>query len=93
MNKDAAEGFAMYVEKDYTISEFPNLPFNVEENRVIKDKGAAIKTYVDETTQGWIMGNTDVAATWDKYVNDLKAMGLDEVISAYQSAYDRYQSL
>lgn len=93
MNKDAAEGFAMYVEKDYTILEFPNLPFNVEENRVIKDKGAAIKTYVDETTQGWIMGNTDVAATWDKYVNDLKAMGLDEVISAYQSAYDRYQSL
>ena len=87
------KGFAMYVEKDYTILEFPNLPFNVEENRVIKDKAAAIKTYVDETTQGWIMGNTDVAATWDKYVNDLNAMGLDEVISAYQSAYDRYQSL
>lgn len=38
MNKDAAEGFAMYVEKDYTISEFPNLPFNVEENRVIKER-------------------------------------------------------
>ena len=27
---------------------------------------------------------------WDSFVADLKAMGVDEMLAAYQSAYDRW---
>lgn len=93
MSKEAAEAFQMYVDKGYTIAAFPRLAQTEEENRIIKDKGTAIQTYVDENTQSWLLGNADIDATWDAYVAKLKEMGIDEVISAYQSAYDRYLSL
>lgn len=42
-----------------------------------------------ESQQNWILGNKDVDASWDQYVSDLKSLGLDEVIAAYQAAYNR----
>ena len=36
--------------------------------------------------------NGDGEANWDKYISDLKAAGVEELVSVYQGAYDRYQA-
>lgn len=90
MSKEAADSFKMYVDKGYTIKAFPRLAQTEEETRIIRDKGAAVETYIEECAQSWVMGNRDIEADWDEYISKLKEMGADEVIAAYQSAYDRY---
>lgn len=37
----------------------------------------------------FVIGEMDVETQWDTYVNDLKAMGLDEMCNMYQSVYNR----
>ena len=39
-----------------------------------------------------IIGETDLDATWDGFVADIKAMDIETCIAAYQAAYDRYQA-
>ena len=48
-----------------------------------------ILNFVKEKTAKWmIYGGVD--EEWDAYVEQLKAMGIEEYISIYQQAYDRY---
>ena len=35
------------------------------------------------------MGVDDVDSTWDKYVETVKSMHIDELIAIHQAAYDR----
>lgn len=37
----------------------------------------------------FVIGEMDVETQWETYVNDLKAMGLDEMCNMYQSVYNR----
>ncbi|MBQ8358909.1 MAG: extracellular solute-binding protein [Oscillospiraceae bacterium] len=38
----------------------------------------------------WITGRTDVDAEWDQYIQQLKDIGIDEVVEILQTSYDRY---
>ena len=38
----------------------------------------------------FITGVADIEQQWDAYVNELNAMGLDEVLKVYQASYDRW---
>lgn len=71
---------------------FPSsfLKFTEEEQSVITNKYTDIKTYVDEMKSKFITGVEDIDTVWDKYCNDLKVMGIDEVLEVYQAAYDRW---
>ena len=89
MTDEAAEGFKMYAESDWAVKPFPSLSTTDDEQRTIKDKGGAVETYTSEWMQNWIMGNKDVDATWDEYISGLNGLGLQEVVAAYQTAYDR----
>ena len=89
MTEEAAEGFKEYADNKWTVKAFPSLSYTTEEERIIASKGTDISTYTKETQQNWIMGNKDVDATWDQYIADLKSLGLDELLAAYQAAYDR----
>ena len=48
-----------------------------------------VRTYMLERQQAWILGSGDVEADWDDYMADLDGMGLNRVLEAMQSAYDR----
>jgi putative aldouronate transport system substrate-binding protein len=49
-----------------------------------------INTLVKEKFASWIVkGNID--SEWDGYVAQLKTLGVDDVVSTYQDAYDRFQ--
>ena len=54
---------------------------------------ADIKTYVSRMEAEFITGVTDIETGWDAFCEKVTAMGLDEVLGAYQSAYDRWNQL
>ena len=43
-----------------------------------------------EYKENWII-NGGVEEEWDKYIGQLENIGMNEVVAAWQSAYDRYQ--
>ena len=50
-----------------------------------------INTYVEKKRAEWIVGDIElVEKEWDAYNEQLKKMGLDELMTIYQSAYDGF---
>jgi len=90
MHEIPKKGYLEYIENKWIQPQTPVVTFNEEEQKVIDKYLTSINTFVAETEQKWVMGKGDVEAEWDKYVSDLKGMGLDEVLAVYNSAYDRY---
>lgn len=48
------------------------------------------EAYIRDTAQEWVLGGADIDAAFDGYIQTLHDMGMDEVLAAYQAAYDRY---
>ncbi len=72
-----------------------NVPIDInlnagENTKVVNICDQLLKRYQEETIK-FIMGKKSFGE-WDNYVSDMKALGLDEVISVYQGAYDRMSS-
>ena len=44
-------------------------------------------------TARWIAGESDIDADWDSYISSLNGIGLEEYVSMYQTAYDRYKDM
>lgn len=91
-NKIAIEGIKMYQDNKYINTEFqlPVLNFTPEEQTRLKEIYPPIQTYVSETAQKWVMGGEEIEGSFDRFVIRLKEMGMDEVLTIYQAAYDRY---
>jgi putative aldouronate transport system substrate-binding protein len=75
------------VEEPFT----PPIP-TVEEGAQISALMADITTYVDEALVRFMQGALDVDRDWDKYIADLKSIGVDTVIGLYQKQYDNLKS-
>lgn len=86
--KDAIELWADTNMKNHII---PHISFNQDENDIISDIWLDIDTYVQESTTAFILGRKSIDE-FDDYVQTLKNMGIDKVIAARQSAYERYLS-
>jgi putative aldouronate transport system substrate-binding protein len=65
------------------------LIYNEKEQETITELHNTILTYVRESFARFAVGDLSLDADWDKYVAEFKKMGLDKVIAATQSAYDR----
>jgi putative aldouronate transport system substrate-binding protein len=63
-----------------------------EENEVLQAYSADLNTYFLENIDAFIMG-TRPLSDWDKYISDMKKMGLAEVIAVYQTNADRSAAL
>ena len=68
---------------------FPKLRFTDEERSQINAKMADIKTYKDESIDGFITG-TKSLNEFDQYVAQLKGMGIEEVLDIYNKALEKY---
>ncbi len=66
------------------------LKFNEDEQYVIDNKLTDIKTYYKEMEGKFITGAADIETEWETYCNTLTKMGIEDVIAAYQSSYDRW---
>ena len=89
MGKEAKEGFDLYMSNNYCKPQVEFAEFTEEEHAILEKYATDISTYADEQRQKWVMGAEDVDATWDKYVETLESMHLDEVVKVYQAAYNR----
>lgn len=88
-NKFALEGIALYDQGDYLINQFLGVAFDKKEQKVYDKYWPSIRDLMLERQQAWILGTGNVVEDWDAYLKQLNKMGLDKVLVAMQSAYDR----
>lgn len=67
----------------------PTLSLTTAESDVLATYGTDITTYAAETLPKFILGTLPMS-DWDSYTAQLDAMNIDEIVSVYQAAYDRY---
>jgi len=92
LNPIALKGIDLYIENQYPVEQFPNLAFTQEEKKRLNEIMTPIQTYRDEMTQKWILGGEAVETSFDKYLQELRKMGIEEAIKITQTAYDRYMN-
>ena len=66
------------------------LKFTDDEQMILDNHLTGIATYDSEMYAAFITGSKDIDAEWNTYVNELKKMGVEDVIEVYQDAYDRW---
>lgn len=71
---------------------FPSVYFSMDEVDRISALETDIKAYVDQCYANWIV-NDGIEAEWDSYLKKLDQMHVQDYITIYQNAYDRYQSM
>ena len=64
------------------------LDFNDEEQAVMDMYRTGIQSYTQEMLTKFLLGQEPLS-NFDKFVETLNSMGVDEVLGAYKSAYDR----
>ncbi|MGE5548929.1 MAG: extracellular solute-binding protein [Bacteroidota bacterium] len=75
--------------KGKTDRTFPPVTFSSGESQTISSKLTEINTYVTEMYLKFIMGTVPLS-DFDKYVNQVKQMGIEEVTKIHQAALDRF---
>ena len=73
----------------------PPFSLTTDETEIYATFSPDINTYLYEAIIKFIIGDMDINndAEWQAYVDKLNALGVPDVIDAYQSAYDRYLSV
>ncbi|MHA6480925.1 extracellular solute-binding protein [Paenibacillus sp. strain BS8-2] len=74
----------------YGKETYPNVYFTNEEQDRLNTLMADIRTYTEQMEAKFVAG-TEPLTKWDSYVATLKDMGVDEYVSIYQAAYDRWK--
>ncbi len=64
------------------------LPWTEEERTRIGSLNENVSTYLDEMHQKFILGKESID-NYDKFVEQIKKLGLEELVEIYQTAYDR----
>ncbi len=79
----------VWFEKVTDFDYYPSVVYTLEETETINEYISDIDEYVKETSANWII-NGGAADEFDGYVKQLESMGVNDVVAAWQSAYDRY---
>ena len=69
----------------------PALSFTDDELNVRKAQEVTLDTYFDQNIVKFIEGTRDMSE-WDDFVQEVKGMGLDDILAVYDSAYQRYKA-
>ena len=73
------------------VQQLPNVSFTLSEMNTINRYGTDIYSYVYQSTTGWLLEGGVSDSAWNTYVNKLNQMKLNDMVEAYQTAYDRYE--
>lgn len=89
------EAYNTWCDFDREAALYSTLPTGVslseEESAVIAELISDIETYASTTTMQWMTCAAELNDdTWNEYVSYITNAGIDQIIAAYQSAYDRY---
>lgn len=70
---------------------FPPVTYNVEENKIVSTKYSTMDTYCREQIVKFVLGTLPMEQ-WDKFIDELKGLGAEELQGIAQNAYDRYMA-
>ena len=73
------------------VQQLPNVSFTLSEMNTINRYGTDIYSYVYQSTTGWLLEGGVSDSAWNTYLNKLNQMKLNDMVEAYQTAYDRYE--
>jgi putative aldouronate transport system substrate-binding protein len=89
---EAKEIWLDYDPDQALFSATPTLSFTAKEAEDMAATNSDISTYVSTEISKFMMGQEELNDdTWNAYVEAVEAMGLAELQSFYQAAYDRYE--
>lgn len=71
-----------------TVEPVPPLFFSEEQSKEMAKIEETLLDYVDEMTAKFITGDVDLKKDWDKYIENLKSIGIDKYVEINQTAYD-----
>jgi putative aldouronate transport system substrate-binding protein len=86
--KDFADVWAS-ADNDYKL---PTLSLTAEEEEVYSAANSDVETYMDEVIIKFIIGDMDIDAEWDTYLQTMESLGVQDMIDTYNAAYTRYQN-
>ena len=75
---------------DALVSPMPDLLFTENENATRSTLVTDISSYLNNMKASFITGEIDIDKGWDNYLEQLNSMGLQELLSITQAAYDRF---
>ena len=87
-----AQGYLNSMEYAVQAMDISLLILNQDELDTYNDTWTDIANKIAESTAAFITGQADLEKDWDTYINDLYAMGLQDLIDNYQAALDRYNA-
>ena len=76
---------------EHTLPSYPVtlwLDFDDEEQAVIDTYNVSIATYANEMLQKFLLGQEPLSK-FDEFCEELRTLGVDELLAAYESAYNR----
>ncbi|MEG0911107.1 MAG: extracellular solute-binding protein [Ruthenibacterium sp.] len=68
----------------------PTVAFSEEVQTKLSTMETSLNTFFDESIIAFIEGKRDMA-TWDQFISDIKAKGVDEIVGLYNAAYAEYK--
>lgn len=87
--KQQKEGLARWEDQDFGKYQLPTITPSKEESSEMSKIMNDINTYRDEMTIKFIMG-TEPLENYDKYIEQMKKLGIERAIQINQSALERY---
>ncbi|GGA66662.1 extracellular solute-binding protein [Ornithinibacillus halotolerans] len=75
----------------YARLPYPQVYFTEDEQQKINIVKPDIDSYFQQMEAKFITGAEDIDATWDEYVSTLEKQGIEDLVDAHQSAYDRWK--
>lgn len=74
------------------VNPFPDLTYTSDVADRVSVLQEDISNIILSYKSQFILGESDIDATWDQYMSDLEAAGVEELLSLVQDAYDDYLS-
>ena len=72
------------------VTHYPNVSFTLQEINNINRYASDVYDYVFQQLTKWLLEGGVSDAEWNAYISQLNRMGLDNMMGAFQSAYERY---
>ncbi|WP_062107931.1 extracellular solute-binding protein [Bacillus niameyensis] len=74
----------------YAKSPYPLVYFTEEEQKRISALKPDIDTYFEQAEAKFITGAESIDAGWEKHLETMEKLGINELVSIHQAAYDRW---
>ncbi len=92
VNEDVRAQLFNYIDNDYFYPVNPTLTLTEAEQEIYDIKMSAIKTYADEELLKFFIGTRPIEE-YDSFVARLNEMGIEDMRTLKNQAYERYKSL